>query len=261
MKVKLAEVSRRKELQVRLNGVNPFVVEEYELALQAGNTFPPLVVFQLPDGTKVLADGFHRFLAYRNLGVAEVEAELKEGTYEDALDYTRFESNRKNGQRLSRADLWAVVESVLADPRYANRSDQSLSELCKCDRKTVAAARLRVGATAESRLGDDGKVRRQPEWRPPVDLNRDAPPAGPEAPEDGGRGALARLLVQRLSDHTTDLELSAEKLLAVHNSLDQATQKEFAQAVKQLAAVCGQLCVLADAAGEPAERQTVGGPL
>jgi hypothetical protein len=67
--------------------------------------------------------------------------------------------------------------------------------------------------------------------------------------------------VQRLSDHTTDLELSAEKLLAVHDSLDQATQKEFAQAVKQLAAVCGQLCVLADAAGEPAERQTVGDPL
>ena len=116
-------------------------------------------------------------------------------------------------------------------------------------------------AVGNGKVGDDGKVRRQPEWRPPVDLNREAPPAGPEAPEDGGRGALAQLLVERLGDHTTDLELSAEKLLGVHDSLDQETQKDFAQAVKRLAAVCGQLCVLADATGEPAERQTVGDPL
>ncbi len=246
MKLKLSEVSRKKELQVRLNGVNPFVIEEYQLALEEGAEFPPLVVFQLPDNTKVLVDGFHRFLAYRNCGVEEAEVEVQEGTYEEALDYTRFESNRTNGQRLTRSDLWAVLEAVVVDPRYYQLSDRELAKLCKCTHPSVAAARLRVGVTPDSKLGQDGKVRRTRDWEPTVPLNEGSPPEGPEGPEDGGWGALGALLVQRLKDHTTDLATSAEKLeeVAAQGALSTEAAAELDEATERLLEVCSRLCGL-----------------
>ena len=210
--VPLKDIKRRKDLQVRLNGVNSEVVDQYVLAIEEGEEFPPLVLFWVK-GDLLLVDGFHRHAAFTKAGAETVKAEVHEGTYTEALDYARFEANRKNGQRLTRADLWALLDSVLADPRHSTKSDQVLARLCYCSAPAVAAARRRTGVVATERVGADGVVRTVRDTEDPLTpLNEGDPPAGPESPDDGGEEALTTLLVERLQDHLADLAVSASKL-------------------------------------------------
>jgi hypothetical protein len=213
VRVPLKEIQRRKELQVRLNGINTDTVGQYAVAMQEGEVFPPIVVFEVEDGALVLTDGYHRYEALKKSGADEASVELRKGTYEEALDYARFTANRKNGQRLSRADLWALLESVLTDPRHRTKSDQTLAKLCGCTAPTVAAARDRVGVQTSQRVGADGRVRSLgSEDRDITEARLGHPPAGPEAQKDGGEGALTKLLLQRLQDHLKDLGVSVSKL-------------------------------------------------
>ena len=210
--VPLKDITKRKDLQVRLNGVNSEVVDQYVQAMEEGEEFPPLALFWV-NGDFLLVDGFHRYSAYQKAGVETVKAEVHEGTYTEALDYARFEANRKNGQRLTRADLWALLESVLTDPRHRDKSDQLLGRLCYCSAPAVAAARKRVGVVTTERVGADGVVRSVRDLDEALTpLNTTDPPAGPEAPDDGGEEALTALLVERLQDHLADIQVSAEKL-------------------------------------------------
>lgn len=212
LKVQIKGIQRKKALQVRLNGINQDTVEQYAVAVQEGDVFPPLVVFKVEDGTYVLVDGYHRYEALRRLQFEEATVEVHTGTFDEALDYARFTSNRKNGQRLSRADLWSLVEAVVTDPRHMHKSDQLLAKLCGCSAPTVAAARERVGVKPESKLGADGKVRVVAPDEGVARVNLGHPPSGPGAPADGGEGELTRLLMERLKDHLTDLSVSVSKL-------------------------------------------------
>jgi len=47
---------------------------------------PPVLVYALPDGRRVLVDGFHRMAAARQLKRTEIQATIKEGTETDAMD-------------------------------------------------------------------------------------------------------------------------------------------------------------------------------
>jgi len=47
---------------------------------------PAVLVYALPDGRRVLVDGFHRMAAARQLKRTEIQATIKEGTETDALD-------------------------------------------------------------------------------------------------------------------------------------------------------------------------------
>ena len=210
--IPLKEIKKRKDLQVRLNGVNQEVVDQYVIAIEEGEEFPPLVVYWV-NGEYVLVDGYHRHAAYQKAGAETVKVVVNEGTFTEALDYARFEANRKNGQRLTRADLWALLDAVLADPRHSSKSDQVLARLCYCSAPAVAAARRRTGVVVTERVGADGVVRQVRDLDEPLTpLNDGDPPAGPKAPQDGGEGVLTVLLLERLQDHVSDLQVSAEKL-------------------------------------------------
>lgn len=59
-------------------------VADYSEAMKAGDQFPPIVVFC--DGSdNWLADGFHRFHAACKAGIAELPADVRTGTRQDAL--------------------------------------------------------------------------------------------------------------------------------------------------------------------------------
>lgn len=64
--------------------MNDAAIAEYTEAIHQGATLPPLVVYF--DGVDFwLADGYHRFHAYRAAGVDEVAAEVRTGTRRDAV--------------------------------------------------------------------------------------------------------------------------------------------------------------------------------
>ena len=58
-------------------------VEHYAQML---DTLPPVVVFDTPEGL-LLADGYHRVAAARRLGLETIEAEVRRGSWHDALQY------------------------------------------------------------------------------------------------------------------------------------------------------------------------------
>lgn len=142
--------------KIRLDGgtqpraqLDMIVVNEYGNEIAAGATFPPIVVFF--DGSEYwLADGFHRYHAHQVLGLAEIEAEVKQGTLEDARWYS-FGVNKSHGLRRTNEDKRRAVEAALQHS-YANRySNREIARHCGVDDKTVARYRESIcGNSADS---------------------------------------------------------------------------------------------------------------
>ena len=81
--------------------------EEITNDLQAGNEFPPVVVFY--DGDDYwLADGFHRYLAHQRAGRSDIKAEVREGGMREAILYA-VGANATHGKRRSNADKRKAV--------------------------------------------------------------------------------------------------------------------------------------------------------
>ena len=97
--------------QVR-SEIDDEVVGEYAEALADGALFPPVVVFRV-DAGDLLADGFHRVLAYRKVGRSEVDADVYHGSRDDAL-WHALGANRAHGQRLKRAGQAARCRARLS---------------------------------------------------------------------------------------------------------------------------------------------------
>lgn len=70
-------------LDVRTDDLDDKRVRQYAASL---DSMPPIVVFRIPEGLLV-ADGYHRVAAARFAGRNRIEAEIREGTAQDALDF------------------------------------------------------------------------------------------------------------------------------------------------------------------------------
>src|SRR4051794_22022691 len=86
--------------------VDEALVEEY--AETPAAEFPPVRVYALRDGRLLLSDGFHRVGAARLRGEAEIVADLREGTYEEAIEHA-FTANVRHGKQLTREEKTAAV--------------------------------------------------------------------------------------------------------------------------------------------------------
>ena len=89
----------------RIFGVKEEKVEEYAEAMESGAEFPPIKVWQKPDGTYQVIDGVHRISAYRKLGKKYIEAEIIQDI-EDEVEFMKkaIEENLKHGLPLSKED-------------------------------------------------------------------------------------------------------------------------------------------------------------
>ena len=115
------------------------IVNEYAEAMQEGDTFPPVVVFN--DGANYwLADGFHRYHAYVKLGFYEIEAQVKPGTKRDAVLYS-VSANHDHGLRRSNADKRKAVLTLLEDEEWSKWSDREIAEKCEVTHPFVSKMR------------------------------------------------------------------------------------------------------------------------
>lgn len=137
--VALAALTRDPELACRAAGVKKSTVAEYAEAMRAGAAFPPVVVFVDQKGAHWLADGFHRCAAAELAGLAEIFADIREGSRKDALLHAAS-ANSSHGLRRTNADKRRAVLLVLGS--FPKWSDRKIGEACGVDHKTVAAARL-----------------------------------------------------------------------------------------------------------------------
>lgn len=112
-KISLESIRLDGETQARV-ALDSGQVTEYASALKEGAQFPPIVVFH--DGShNWLADGFHRYHAYKSVDLTEIEAEVKTGSVQEAQLYA-FGANARRGLSCSRDDIHSIVLRMLKHP-------------------------------------------------------------------------------------------------------------------------------------------------
>jgi len=139
--LEIAVLERDMELQARV-GLNADVVKEYAEQMQAGATFPPVLVFARP-GAHALVDGFHRVAAREALGFTTVLAEIRQGTREDAL-WHGLTTNQTHGLRRTNDDKHRSVVKALTHPRGRNLSDRQIANHCGVHHYTVSRIRQQL---------------------------------------------------------------------------------------------------------------------
>jgi hypothetical protein len=145
-------------------GTQPRMVMDYDAIegymddMLVGVKFPPVIVFY--DGTDYwLADGFHRREAAFGVERKEIDADVRQGTLEDAQWFS-FSANRTNGLRRSNEDKQRAVKAALLHPNGAGKSDGSIAQHLGVDPKTVSAWREKLTMEIPEstvRTGSDGR--------------------------------------------------------------------------------------------------------
>ncbi len=131
---------------------------------------PAITVFDTPEGY-LLADGFHRLSAAERLGRNEIEAEVKTGTRDDALEFAAYAN--------ATAPLKLTTEERRVGVRRLHRlhpdwSPQRLGELMACSERvvntTLQAIEVRREAPTAHRLPERAaqEIARAPKeyWEP-----------------------------------------------------------------------------------------------
>lgn len=122
--------------------INDEVVAEYAEAIQCGNKFPSVTAFF--DGVNYyLVDGFHRYHAYRISGIAELEADVQDGTKREAILHSASVNNN-HGIRLTNSDKRKSVLLLINDSEWSLWSDNKIAKHCKVTQPFVSKIRKEV---------------------------------------------------------------------------------------------------------------------
>jgi hypothetical protein len=141
-------------------------LEEYRDAMESGATFPPIVVVE--DGDSLwLVDGFHRVAAAQKLGRKTIDANVRQGTLEEA-QWLACAANR--GLMRTNADKRAAVIAALKHPRSRDLSDRAVATHCGVNHHLVADVRraqaarnlenMEVGVSPSSKSGSASGTKR-----------------------------------------------------------------------------------------------------
>ena len=154
--------------QVRAE-ISEYIVGEYLDAIGEGARFPPVVVFR-GKGADVLADGFHRVRAYQQAGRSEIEADVYQGNWDDALWFA-LGGNRAHGQRLSGEDKQRAIE--IAYRTWPEVSQVRITAQVGCSQQYVSKVRAQLTTSCmlpDRVVGSDGRER--PATRPSTSRQR-----------------------------------------------------------------------------------------
>jgi hypothetical protein len=102
-------------------------IDEYAEAMKEGAEFPPVIVYY--DGSAYwLADGFHRVRAAEKAGLAEIVADIRQGTRRDAV-LCSVGANALHGVRRTNRDKRLAITVLLNDPEWVKCSDNEIARL------------------------------------------------------------------------------------------------------------------------------------
>lgn len=106
MKVALQEITVDPTVHIRQK-LDAETIERY---MEVLDELPPVVLYKL-DGELIMADGFHREAAAERLGRSKVEAEIRQGTRDEALEYA-VRANVSHGKALSSEEYREAVRRL-----------------------------------------------------------------------------------------------------------------------------------------------------
>lgn len=143
MKLKLSQIVIDKGTQTR-EAIDQKTVTEYAEVIMNKDSLPPLVVFY--DGIHYyLADGFHRYFAYKQTVTPEVEVEVINGTLRNAQEYA-LGTNDKHGLKRTNGDKRNAVLIALNDLEWSLLTNREIGKLCRVSHTFVNAIKEKLEA-------------------------------------------------------------------------------------------------------------------
>jgi len=136
--VKLNDIRIDGGTQCRVE-IDQALIYQYVERMKEGDEFP--MIEAVYDGaTYWLTDGFHRYHAFKLLGLKNIEIKYKPGTQQDAI-LAALKANNKHGKNLSIADKENKVRIALAIEGYDKKSDYEIAKICELSQSFVAGVR------------------------------------------------------------------------------------------------------------------------
>jgi ParB-like chromosome segregation protein Spo0J len=129
-------------LNIRIDGgtqarlqLNQEVVAEYAEKMRDGEVFPPVTVYF--DGSEYwLADGFHRYFATKANAKTSIDADVENGTQQEAKKYS-WKANTRRGLRLNHDDYRNIILAMLQDIEAKEWSNRKIAEWVGVTHTTV----------------------------------------------------------------------------------------------------------------------------
>lgn len=150
MKLGLTQLNIDPAIDVRQK-LDEETIQEY---MDSFEDLPAVVVFETA-GEFLLADGFHRAIAAQRRGISEIEAEVRKGSREDALEYAAY-ANTRHGKRLNPEERREAIRRLrLLRPEWGYGR---ISKLMGCSetrvRGVLAADEVKKGVLRSTPLSD-----------------------------------------------------------------------------------------------------------
>lgn len=222
--------------------INETVVADYANAMNDPETvFPPVVVYH--DGKDYwLADGFHRLSAWKQLGRAEIPADVRQGDRRRAILHS-VQANANHGLQRTNEDKRRAVITLLDDAEWVGWSDREIARQCRVDHKTVGKIRQDyLGNSPDSRTVERAgtvyqQSTKQTQETPVVERSRHAiepvgsfnsarqvpalePDKGQNQPDPKHSGGLSALTREGLEDEVSGLREENAELRKQNQSKD-----------------------------------------
>jgi hypothetical protein len=151
-KVLLERIMLEESTSVRAS-IDTTVVGNYRRAMEAGDDFPPVALFESEEGFYI-GDGFLRILAAGLAGHSEVLAHVYEGGPRDALLHA-CGANAEHGKPMTSEDKRLVVTRVLEDEKQAQWSDRQIARWCGVSNAFVGKMRRELAGSAQAPRGQE----------------------------------------------------------------------------------------------------------
>jgi len=140
-------------------GLHGPTVYDYAEAMEAGDHFPPIDLIY--DGANYyLKDGFHRVAAAVQAGLKTFEANVEQGTLQDA-QWASYAVNATHGLRRSREDTRRAIIAALKHPNGAGKSNREIARHVGVDHVTVGTCREQLQSSGEIHQIETRQVERK----------------------------------------------------------------------------------------------------
>lgn len=139
-KLKVSDIRIDGGTQIRKQ-LNQDKVNEYANQMEEGVVFPPITVFF--DGSSYwLASGFHRLFAVKQLESESIEANVINGTIEEATLFAL--GDNKHGLNMNAEDYRRSIEIMLKHPKWSEWSNAQIA-------KHIGVSAMTVGRVKKER--------------------------------------------------------------------------------------------------------------